>query len=416
MSNSDKIFDQLIKDSVKNHESGFNADSWKAVKSGINSTTIGSGAKNSVSLGKWFIASIVLGAVAFSGFLIMDSESPKSAAILSESKIEKEKAVVESNLALSETETLKSNVASDETIEDTKPEFKQTASITNNQVKVTPKETGAVNKKAKTKVAPLKVSQNESLIKLNSNLVCESDIVTFKASDSLGNASYLWHFGDGEKAISYKVKHPYKEEGNYEVTLQVKLESGEILKSTKNIYVNSKPRADFNFETTDYNCHNSSICFSSDISASFNELYWNFGDDKFSDDPNPKHTYHKKGHYNVKLRVESSAGCNDSTLKQVYVMRAFNLLATKDFSPNDDGKKDTWIPIALQNRDQNFTINILNQMGQPVYSTSSADAPWNGKLNNGGNAKSGELYIWIALVEDSLGNLNEYGGSILITD
>jgi len=244
--------------------------------------------------------------------------------------------------------------------------------------------------------------------------VCANEVFTLKPSDSMAVKSISWDFGDGKSAKRFSAKHKFENAGNYFITLTMVDANNKISKAEKQVIVNPKPIADFDYETTDFHCHNSSICFNANEPNL--KFRWNFGDSKISTEENPKHTYFRKGHYNVKLMAENEFGCADSTQKQVYVMRAYNLLAPNAFSPNGDGQNDTWMPIALLNSDKVFDLKIVDANGLVVFNTNNPSNSWDGSIANGARAKSGDIFFWIAVVKDETGNMNEYGGSIVISN
>ena len=97
-------------------------------------------------------------------------------------------------------------------------------------------------------------------------------------------------------------------------------------------------------------------------------------------------------------------------------MRAYNLSAPNAFSPNGDGQNDTWMPIALLNSDKVFDLKIVDANGLVVFNTNNPSNSWDGSIANGARAKSDDIFFWIAVVKDETGNMNEYGGSIVVSN
>ncbi|WP_113661451.1 PKD domain-containing protein [Pedobacter nanyangensis] len=78
------------------------------------------------------------------------------------------------------------------------------------------------------------------------------------------------------------------------------------------------------------------------------------------------------------------------------------------FSPNGDGKNDTWNIKYLETFEQG-TINIFNRYGQKVFEASPYNTPWDGKLN-GTDLPVGVYYY---IIEPNNGR-KKYTGSVTI--
>jgi len=414
-------FDQLIKDSVNGFEAPYDANAWNSVESKLKARK-----ESFISSSAFKIAVALTSAAAvlifsFAFFQSKENNTKKSSIVelknqpnnkvteektvelipIKEQQVEKETAVVEIE------QNLKNQEAPKKEISPLKEE-KIIPILEKNSNQETEND---ISNLVKTKSEEV----NNSIDILASKIeVCVNEIFTLKPSDSIAVSSLAWDFGDGNSAKRFNAKHRFKEEGNYFVTLTIVDINNNLIKTEKQIVVNPKPKADFDYETTDFQCHNSSICFQS-YEPNLN-FKWNFGDSKISNEENPKHTYFRKGHYNVKLTVENEFGCADSIQKQVYVMRAYNLLAPNAFSPNGDGQNDTWIPIALMNSDKAFNLKIVDANGIVVFTTNNSNNTWDGTILNGSRANSGDIFFWIATVKEESGDLNEYGGSIVVSN
>lgn len=78
------------------------------------------------------------------------------------------------------------------------------------------------------------------------------------------------------------------------------------------------------------------------------------------------------------------------------------------FSPNGDGKNDTWNIKYLETFEKG-TISIFNRYGQKVFEASPYDTPWEGRLN-GADLPVGVYYY---IIEPNNGR-KKYTGSVTI--
>lgn len=406
-------FDKLIKDSVESFEAPADASAWEAIESKLNTPNN----KVGKSTLKWVLGITSAAAiVAISIFLLQSNNEVQETKPIK--LVEKVKSASQPKIDQESTiEIVKPEPQIEEaTKKEVKPKITQPKLNTPKQVEEKVNSTIEVSQKTETKVDERKeVKPSINSIEIISIMeVCANEVFTLKPSDSMAVKSIYWDFGDGKSAKRFSAKHKFENAGNYFITLTMVDANNKISKAEKQIVVNPKPIADFDYETTDFHCHNSSICFNANEPNL--KFRWNFGDSKISTEENPKHTYFRKGHYNVKLMAENEFGCTDSTQKQVYVMRAYNLLAPNAFSPNGDGQNDTWMPIALLNSDKVFDLKIVDANGLVVFNTNNPSNSWDGSIANGARAKSGDIFFWIAVVKDETGNMNEYGGSIVISN
>lgn len=178
------------------------------------------------------------------------------------------------------------------------------------------------------------------------------------------------------------------------------------------ITVHPLPAMDFSWKRDD----NQQINFEFD-NEEITESRWEFGDKQYSTDQKPVHLFNKKGNYSVTLALKNAYGCTASCRKIVNIPNDFDLLAPNAFSPNGDGKNDTWLPVALQNGDYIFSLTVLDKNGMVAYKTSSPNNPWDGRhAKTNEIIKSGESFKWMAVVKDKNGSESSFGGVISVTE
>ena len=144
---------------------------------------------------------------------------------------------------------------------------------------------------------------------------CEEIEVDFDNLSNLdvGQLSYSWSFGDGDSSF---VEHPVKQfqdPGVYSVELLVESSFGCSDSVIKEIEIHQKPNSEFTISDLCFgditNIENTSTT-NSGIVVSY---LWDFGDNLGSVSFSPDHQYSSPGTYEVKLIIEDSYGCRDTS-------------------------------------------------------------------------------------------------------
>jgi len=136
------------------------------------------------------------------------------------------------------------------------------------------------------------------------------DIVTFDASDSHdpdgGGLSYNWMFGDGGTASGRVAEYQFMNGGTYTIYLAVQDDEGQTSSCEQTLVVEG-PAAAFT-----YSPHNPTtqdgVQFhdqSHDLAGDIVSWSWDFGDEGFSSDQHPLHTFAEPGTYLVRLTITS---------------------------------------------------------------------------------------------------------------
>ncbi|MCB0483806.1 MAG: gliding motility-associated C-terminal domain-containing protein, partial [Flavobacteriales bacterium] len=136
---------------------------------------------------------------------------------------------------------------------------------------------------------------------------------------------------------------------------------------------------------------------------------WKFENGAVVRDLHAGFMFSSKGRHRVKLTTINEHGCMDSTEQLVYIKHAYNLMASSIFNP----LREKWMPAGLQKNDLPFELKIVNQEGNVIFVSRDAGDVWDGKWAENRIAVPGEIYYWVASIQDGKGS--EYGGEILIT-
>lgn len=146
--------------------------------------------------------------------------------------------------------------------------------------------------------------------------ICVSDSIRLIDKTTFintGISAWKWKVSPSDSSFLQNLTYKFSKWGVYTVSLKVTSMEGCVYDTQKTIVVYPLPLVDF----SDTNkCVDNAFDFSSVLSipsGTISKVYWNFGDQFSSTDPNPSHSFPAAGNYPVKLIAESDFGCKDST-------------------------------------------------------------------------------------------------------
>ena len=161
--------------------------------------------------------------------------------------------------------------------------------------------------------------------------------------------------------------------------------------ATVNIPLIPGPKADFRFYPPITTIENPTFRFEDWSTGVINNWLWNFGDNSFSNDRSPFHTYDSVGNYNVKLIVTNQFGCIDSVIKTAIVLDLTTLFVPSCFTPNGDGVNDFFF-VAGQNI-LDYEFFLYNRWGELIYTSKNIYEQWDGKYK--GSVVPDGVYSWL---------------------
>jgi gliding motility-associated-like protein len=103
------------------------------------------------------------------------------------------------------------------------------------------------------------------------------------------------------------------------------------------------------YTATLQSCANTKITFtdaSQGNGKSIKKWFWDFGDNEFSTDKNPMHTYAASGDYSVKLMVEGETGCQSDVVTQIVHVIALPVVNFSTSSPSCESKDVTFTDLS----------------------------------------------------------------------
>ena len=152
----------------------------------------------------------------------------------------------------------------------------------------------------------------------NVSLGCAPLTVNFN-NTSTNATTYYWDFGDGATSNAVTPSHTFNNPGQYDVML---ISTNNLGCTDTTILVNAVTAsgiiADFTASPT-IGCSVLPVNFTSNITGSPVNWYWNFGDGTTSAAANPSHNYVGLGDYDVFLIVSNALGCRDTIVRPAYI-------------------------------------------------------------------------------------------------
>ena len=102
-----------------------------------------------------------------------------------------------------------------------------------------------------------------------------------------------------------------------------------------------------------------------------------------------------------KVKVFNRIGCYDSAFISIKVFATVpSVFVPTAFTPNSDGRNDLLIPVIAGMRRMEY-FNIYNRWGQLVFSTSTGNRGWDGRIN--GQLQNSNTYVWMVKAVDYKG-------------
>lgn len=97
------------------------------------------------------------------------------------------------------------------------------------------------------------------------------------------------------------------------------------------------------------------------------------------------------------IRIKKGNCWSETSTIRVRIRKAAGLFFPTAFSPDGDGRNDTWKPIT-DGSFEIYKLRIYNRLGQLVFESGIPDQAWDGKLK--GQIQSSGIYIWVLEARD----------------
>jgi gliding motility-associated-like protein len=416
MINSNKQFEELIRQTLENFEVEYNSAHWDELENRLN--IIGQGVVISMSTfySAFMAAGIFLAGLVYFGLPENANSGGKSAVTIAEEEDSVQNGIGESDFLFTETSIAEiNNVKTADEIENillAKPEASNSSSADYSETNEnslgdskSPESSDSMHKMIITK------SKNKSTVSQG----CEGAPVTFVSGLDKESGNYLWNFGDGYFSNDINPEHTFSSVGVFDVSLLVTpLTGGNITPMTiqDQIKINPRPKASFDYSYQINYINVPQVQFENHSSQAV-KVIWKVGDEIISTENNPIYNFSKKGTYQVDLIAINEFGCEDITSKNVVIKEDYNLMAPSEFTPDNDGKNDFFMPEAIKLIDGKFTLKILDsKTDMVIFESSDFNKPWNGTIAGTNVKASRDTYPWVVNIVYRNGSKDEFKGEI----
>lgn len=125
-------------------------------------------------------------------------------------------------------------------------------------------------------------------------------------------------------------------------------------------------------------------------SSNYDQALWKFGDENYSNEVSPWHTFTEVENKHIHLYVDNEEGCQDSMSYTIGVSSEIPIYAPNAFTPEKDGINETFRPKTECLKD--FEMWIYDQWGGLVFYSNDLTKGWDGTYKN--KACQIGLYGW----------------------
>jgi len=228
-----------------------------------------------------------------------------------------------------------------------------------------------------------------AIYSMNTKSGCEPLTIKFR-NESSNASEQLWDFGNGASSRAFSPKHTYRKPGIYTVTLETKAKNGTKAVQQQKVIVHKRPASDFEIDVTASDVDEKKVLFRNN-SKNAVKYKWSFGDNYFSEERSPVHTYTDYKTYNVSMVAISEHGCADtSSYFNSFVAENYSLVFPKRFKPNlsapnngyyERPENEPFVFYPQNHGAKDYSLVIRTTTGSQVFKTNKLKQGWNGYIN-----------------------------------
>lgn len=241
---------------------------------------------------------------------------------------------------------------------------------------------------------------------------CAGTEVTFALNGLDQEGSVLWNFGDGGFSQELAPTHIYNDAGSYDITVSVRAPGDGMIRTRtveNMIVVRPKPDAAMNWEFFDATSNQARVHFINETEDASSST-WLLEQEGLKE---AEAMLEIPGDYRVNLVASNKFGCQDIAVQDIHLGSRKEAIAPALFSPDGDGRYDTFMPLMLMDFKGKWELSIWDGAEQ-VFESSKTRRPWRGELTGGGSAEIGKKYTWKLVTETPTGEKHLLVDEVLI--
>ncbi|MCK6649127.1 MAG: PKD domain-containing protein, partial [Bacteroidia bacterium] len=255
----------------------------------------------------------------------------------------------------------------------------------------------------------------------NTTSGCSTLCVNFtdQTTSSTSIIAWTWNFGNGGASVQ-SPSNCFETPGFHDVQLTATDANGCVGSSVQNdmIEVIAIPQASFVYSPDPISISAPTVSFTS-ISTNTTSWNWNFGDDLNNPNSNtstfssPDHAYSDVGEYCVALLVSNQGTCFDTIIQCLEVKPDYTLYIPNAFSPTGSGGiNDVFAPKGENIAE--FSMRIFDRWGGQIFETTDINQGWDGKAKGKSEMCPNDVYVYIIITKDVIGETRQYIGHVTI--
>ena len=233
---------------------------------------------------------------------------------------------------------------------------------------------------------------------------CVGTEIGFRMARPLEDVRVLWNFGDGQFSSDAEPQHVFRAPGTYDITLSVTRVSDGLIRTRtieNLVTIHPNPTADFTWEVP-ARAEDMPVVNMRDRSRDASSATWIVDGETTQEGAQASFRLNRVGEHVVQLVASSPNGCQAVAQHSIEVGNRFGIGGSGRFSPNGDGRYDTFLPRGLTQLEQPFVFRIEDGEGHIVFETKEVKA-WDGALPDGSMARGGQVLQWSVVVQGKAG-------------
>lgn len=418
-----KNIEQIIKESLENHELPYNEAAWESLSKRLDVTT------PSPFYRKWWVAASVGTVLVGSALFFTLNSKPEAAQETKSNQLVSNKNVtapqsdrhpesrLENTNITPQTNTLETEEQALNTSKPTPVEHVSTTyadAVQNSKGDANLKNSATQNSQGPLKVVADNGSeQKPNYLPATSNKTkyCIGDEIEIGNPNETASVSVI----QNNRTI-LTVKPGTKKtlvaasEGNIDLVVGNQKQTINVSKATSDLYISVDP-------TLLYEDGIPAIRFT--VSGNNSPVHWTVEKHAHETENGTFIVHPYKGkEITVSALAKDLNGCSVTETKTITIAEDYNLNAPKGIDLNSsDSRVSTFMPHALKERNTPFELYIYDaKSGRVIYKTTDVSAGWNGVDNNTGEVlKNGTVVMWkVILGNPNPGEPKEYKGTIVI--